>query len=193
MDKPPVADKPKPPIQRQDYDLTQPPRISDNPPKTRNTKAELRNPAEMMRDLGFCPTSSMTPLQFLVAVMNDDADALFRQEKKRNMMKGKGIGMNYRLEAAKTAAKYFHMAQPQINIQAQSESKFADELQQAISKGDMRVEKQTVILETVERISPDTPIAGASYPPAFAHIQEDVIEHDIDAEGDTDYDPDRDD
>lgn len=188
-----MADKPNPPPQLKDYDLTQPPRISDNPPKTRNTKAGLRSPAQMMRDLGFCPSTSMTPLQFLVAVMNDDADALFKQEKKRNMMKGKGIGLNYRLEAAKTASKYFHMAQPQINIQAQGDSKFADELQAAISRGDMRVEKRTVIMETVERISPDTPIAEASYPPAFAHIQGEVIEYDIDAEGDTDYDPDRDD
>ncbi len=195
MEEPPVADAPKPPRQIEDYDLaTQPARLSDNPPVVRfGRPGGLRDPEQIMRDMGFCPNKNMNPMQFLIAVMNDDTDKLYKQEKKRNMMRGKGIGLNYRITCAQAAARYMHMALPQVQIQAQSEGKFADELAEAVSKGNMRVERKTVIMETVERVSPDLPIPDASYPPAFAEIQGQVIEETLDMEGSTDYDPDRDD
>lgn len=188
------AGKTKTAIQRKHFDLSVPAKHSDNPPITRRGKpGGITSPAEQMRDMGFCPTADMTPLEFLLAVMNEDVDRLYKQEKKRNMMRAKGIGLNYRVDCAKTAAKFMHMAMPSVHITDASEHKFGDDLAAAISEGNTRVEKRTIILETVERISPDTPLAPASYPEAFKTIKGEIIEEDLNAEGNTDYDPDRDD
>lgn len=189
-----MADAPTPPRQHTDFDLSVASRNSENPAIVRRGRpGGLRSPAELMRDLGFCPDENMNPMQFLIAVMNDDVDKIYKQKNKREMMRKKGIGMNYRITCAQTAAKFMHMAMPQVQIQAQGEGKFADELAKAISAGEMRIDRKTVIMETVERISPDMPLPDASYPPAFAELEPAVEEATILAEGDTDYDPDRDD
>jgi len=194
MDEPHEAGKPKPPKLIADYDLTIPAQHSDNPPITRRGKpGGITSPAQQMRDMGFSPTSNMNPLEFLVAVMNEDVDRLYSQKKKRNMMRAKGIGLNYRIDCAKTAAKFMHMAMPSIQINSSHETKFGDDLAAAVAAGNTRVEKKMIILETIERISPDMPIADASYPPVFTNIHGTIVEESIEAEGDTDYDPDRDD
>lgn len=184
------------PIQRKSHDLSQEPRrlkekgrsikIAPDP-----TKAEARSPDDLMRQMGFDPSKYMNPLQFLIAVQNDDLDLIFKNEKRRARMEGKGgIAMSYRTECAKTAAKYLHQQLPAINITKSDDGGFGDGLSQAISQGHERVRTRRVIIEEVERISPDIPLAPASYPPALAEVI-DQEQDDIDmAEGDTDYDPD---
>jgi len=180
------------PIQRKDYDLSKNARDNDNPPTLTNEPNEYRSPAVMMRQMGFDPSKNMTPLQFLVAVMNDDLDAIFKNEKRRARYESKGgLAMNYRIEAAKTAAKYMHMQMPTVTISEGNEGKFGEGLARGIAAGNERVTTKRIILETVERISPNVPLAPASYPPAFQEAVESEYEE-IGAEGDTDYDPDND-
>ena len=183
------------PIQRQDLDLSKEPKKSDNGAFLGDETSTFRSPAAMMRQMGFDPTKSMTPLQFLCAVYNDDLDLIFKNEKRKKRYQDKGgLGLSYRVEAAKTAAKYIHMQMPSVQISKGSDSKFGDELAQAAAKGGERIRTKRVILETIERISPDMPLPPASYPPAFADIQGEVIDEPIsEAEGDMEYDPDDDD
>ena len=199
-----MAEPPTPPKNQTDFDLTLPPRQSDNPPIVRRGKpGGITSPAQQMRDLGFCPDKNMNPLQFLIAVMNEDVDALYKQKKKREMMRGKGIGLNYRIDCAKTAAKFMHMAMPSIQINKDEGGTFGENLSKAIVQGNKRVQTRRIILETVEEISPDMPLEDAMYPPVFQEgIVGRIIDDDqaladdilgIDPEGDMEYDPDRDD
>lgn len=200
------ATPPEPPVQRKDYDLSTKPAFSKNPPAPRSKDNNAyRSPAAMMREMGFDPTGRhMTPLQFLVAVMNDEVDMIYRDEKKRNIAKGKGgISLSYRVECAKTAAKYMHMEMPKVTITSGEEARFGDKLAESVAAGNERVRTKRIILETVERYAPDAPLAPASYPshltdgddPNGIGRYDDVEGTIIDGnpEGDTDYDPDRDD
>ena len=99
--------------------------------------------------------------------------------------------MQYRLEAAKTAAKFIHMEMPKLQITSQQEKGFGEELSNAIAAGSSRVIHRETIIREIERTSPDIPLAPASYPPDF--IDTDIIEPGDVTEGDLDYDPDRDD
>ena len=198
---------------RQDYDLTQPARHAPpdaNTPPTNNKASVWKSPSEMMHDLGFDPnTGDLTPLQFLVAVMNDDVDKLYRQEKKREMMRKKGIGMNYRVECAKTASRFMHMAQPQVTVQTAEEDDFHRKLEDNIRQGNDRFIRKKMIIETVERVSPDMPLPAASYPPVFSDeptpqsdghdpqpipqpqdLEAVVVAEGLDPEGNMDYNPD---
>jgi hypothetical protein len=133
--------------------------------------AEYRSPAEMMRELGFSPSRYMNPLQFLVAMLNDDVELIYKNKKKREMTLAKGgLSIQHRLEAAKTAAKYMHMAMPTVNVNKNEGASFGAELAAAVSAGDQRVRTRRMIIETVEKISPNEPIAQASYPPVFSAI-----------------------
>lgn len=194
MDRDDPVKPPGHPIQRQDLDLSQDPRKSENAARLGDDPSTFRSPAAMMRSMGFDPTKTMTPLQFLTAVYNDDLDLLFKDEKKRTRYKNKGgLAMSYRIEAAKTASKFIHMQMPQVQIQKGS-SGFGDELAAAAAKGGERIRTKRVILETIERISPDVPLPPASYPPVFADIQGEVIDMpEGSADGDMDYNPDEDD
>lgn len=182
----------KPPVQREDLDLSQRPNGNphiENPARLPHWGTDYRSPADMMRSMGFDPNSTMTPLQFLVAVYNDDLDKVFRNEKRRDRMKAKGgIAMSYRTEAAKTAAKYMHMQMPQVAVTKDERSTFGAELAAGIAKGGDRIRTKRVILETVERISPELPLPPAQYPPGYEGvIDAQIVEM---AEGDTNYDPD---
>lgn len=177
--------------------LTEPPKLArykgrKAPSFIVGEKSDRRSPADLMRALGFEPTRYMNPLQFLIAVMNDDLDLIFRNEarKKRMMAKG-GLAVNYRIEAAKTAARYFHMELPKVTVTKDEGSGFGASLMESIEEANERASTKTrrIIIEEVQRISPDIPLTPASYPPGFDLRDEDSI---IDAEGDTDYDPDND-
>lgn len=150
-----------PPRQIKDVDLTK------HNTGMSNDKADLRSPAYVMRSLGFDPLDTLTPLQFLVAVMNDDVDKIYRDPAKREKMRKKGITMPYRIEAAKTASRFIHMAMPSVHVTADTETAFGESLAKAIASGEQRVRTKRVILETIEQISPDLPLPEASYPPAF--------------------------
>ncbi len=124
------------PIQRIDYDLSVEPRKTDNSPILPHTISDQTSPAAMMRQMGFDPSKNMTPMQFLVAVMNDDCEKIFKNEKRRKRMMDKGgVAMSYRLEAAKTAAKYMHMEMPKISVSKTDEAKFGDELERRVASG----------------------------------------------------------
>ena len=159
-------------------------------PLVRGTNADRRSPDEIMRSMGFEPSKYMNPLQFLIAVMNDDLDALFKNEKRKTRIAGKGgVAVNYRLAAAQTAARYLHMELPKITVQKDDVGGFGDGLSEAIEMGNDRLRTRRVILEEIERISPDAPLTPANYPAEFEEAVR-QIENEIDAEGDTDYDPD---
>lgn len=194
-DEPKDQKLPAPPVQREEFDLAQHPKHTDNPANIGQTNADYRNPATLMRSLGFDPNQYMTPLQFLTAVMNDDVDLIYgRNEKRKNRIKDRGgIALNYRIACAQTAVRYFHMEMPKVEIHKGSDDKFGDELARKVASGERRVQTKRIILETVEEISPDMPLPEASYPPAFDDIQGQVIDAAAPAEGLTDYDPDRDD
>jgi len=183
------------PIQRVSHDLSREPRRIREQGQTVSiqpnaSKADTRSPDDMMRQMGFDPTKKMNPLQFLLAVMNDDLEVIFKNEKRRNRMEGKGgIAMSYRIEAAKTASRYLHMELPKITVSKDDKGGFGDSLSQAINQGNERVRTRRVIIEEVERISPDIPLAPASYPPALEGVIECQDDDDM-AEGDMDYDPD---
>lgn len=156
--------------------------------------SDRRSPDEIMSAMGFDPSKYMNPLQFLLAVVNDDLDALFKNEKRKTRMAGKGgVAMNYRIAAAQTAAKYLHMELPKTAITKDETERFGEKLAEAIENGNDRVRTRRIIMEEVERISPDIPLAPASYPPELEqHINGIEAEDDIDPEGDMDYDPDTD-
>lgn len=160
-----------PPKMRQDLDLTQPPKQIPhaNTPQRDKTNVLFKSPEDMMVEMGFDPeTGNLTPLQFMLAVMNDDVDKIYRQKKKREMMRTKGIGMNYRLDAAKTSSRYMHMAQPQLTVGSRDEDDFHRKLEDNIREGNDRYIRKQMIIETVERVSPDMPLQDASYPPVFS-------------------------
>lgn len=189
---------PTPPVQLKNLDLTRDRRRAENAPVRTDIRAVYRSPAEMMRELGFDPTRNMTPLQFLVAVYNNDMEAIFKDEKKRNQTAAKGgIGLSYRMECAKTAARYFHMEMPKVQIN-EDNGNFGESLTKAAMAGNDRLRTRQVIIETVERISPDMPLPDASYP-AIYDQQKPVINQDgtvagevLNPEGDKDYNPDAD-
>lgn len=167
------------PIQREDLDLTREPREARHhgheAPQLPHDKSESRDPVNLMQAMGFSPTKHMTPLQFLLAVVNDDIHAIFKNEKRLKRIEGRGgIAINYRIEAAKTAAKYLHMEQPKLSVQKNEDAKFGDELSSNIAKANERVQRRTTIIETIERISPDVPLAAASYPPVFDQVPKDL-------------------
>lgn len=195
---------PLPPPQIKSYDLTTEPydgrKSGKNIPEMPRMKADERSPAAIMRAMGFNPNSTMTPLQFLVAVFNDDVDKIFRSEEKRKLTKDRGgIGMGYRVECAKTAAKYFHMEMPKVTVD-ETGSGFADNLQKAVLSGNERVRTRRMIIETVERISPDARLEPANYPPIYenATIREPtegeiMVDGELlNPEGDREYNPDAD-
>ena len=92
------------PIQRKDYDLTKDTDKTDNPPEAlSHDDSRFRSPAALMRQMGFDPTSSMTPLQFMTAVYNDDLEKIFKPGKRLETYKSKGgIALSYRLERPNT-------------------------------------------------------------------------------------------
>lgn len=153
----------------------------------------------MMRTMGFDPNTTMTPLQFLVAVYNDDLEKIFRNETKRKDAESRGgIGLSYRVEAAKTASRYIHMEMPKVSI-SDDTGNFGESLAQAARAGNERLRTKTMIIETIERISPDVPLPEASYPAMYGQNSEKVINEDgsvagetLPPEGDKEYNPDAD-
>lgn len=151
-----------------------------------------------MRAMGFCPTKYMTPMQFLIAVYNDDLDLIYKNERRKKTIADRGgIGMAYRLEAAKTASKYVHMELPKTQIVEDGD--YGASLHKAALAGNDRIRKMTVIMETIENISPDIPLAEASYPamyqrqtPVTLDEQGVPLGEDLDPEGDREYNPDDD-
>jgi hypothetical protein len=194
----------EPPVQKRDVDISghEYQESGKRSPIGHGTISDHRSPAMLMRQMGFEPNDTMTPLQFLVAVMNDDLEKIFKNPTRRKRYEDKGgIGLTYRVECAKTAAKYLHMQMPSVQISEEGSGSFGNQLAKAVTEGNERVRTKRIILETIERISPDMPLPEASYPPAFGkHVTRtemnyiDATEQELsNAEGDTDYDPDRDD
>jgi hypothetical protein len=194
------APPPQPPPQIKHTELTSSNRGKDAPeyaPRLNNATSDNRSPAMMMRSLGFCPTKHMTPLQFLIAVMNDELDMVFKNEKKKEQTRSKGgIAMSYRVECAKTAAKYMHMEMPKVEVREEGTG-FGEALMRAASAGDERVRKRTMIIEQIERISPDVPLPDANYPPMYGQNNSVVLDEDgmiegevLNPDGDKDYNPD---
>lgn len=194
---------PAPPKQVAEYNLTTSkngdPRAA-NAPKLEVMNAEDRSPASMMRAMGFMPDKKyMTPLQFLLAVVNDDLELIYKDPKKRKRTEDKGgIGLSYRVECAKTAARYMHMEMPKVSINEEG-GNFGESLAKAAIAGNERLRTRTLILETVERISPDMPLSEASYPAIYqrdntvAMNEDGVIEGEVlNPEGDKGYNPDED-
>lgn len=181
------------PIQRKSFDLSQDPielrRDGKKAPDlVHGVNSDRRDPEDLMRQMGFDPSKNMNPLQFLIAVFNDDVDLIFKNETRRKRIESKGgITLSHRIECAKTAAKFMHMELPKVSVQKEEGGGFGESLSSAIAQGNERVRTRRVILEEIERISPQIPLAPASYPPDF---QDAIDETDLDAEGDMDYDPD---
>ena len=134
-------------------------------------------PAQLMRDMGFDPDANITPLQFLTAVVNDDIDLLFKHGVKGNRLKAKGgLGISYRLKAAEVAAKYFHEAVPSLKVTANADAEYSKALVDALMRGNARVEMRPVLLQQINNISADVPLARASYPPALQEVIEAQIQ-----------------
>lgn len=130
--------------------------------------ALYRDPDEIMRLLGFKPGKDLNPLQFLLAVANDDLGKIYKNPSKRRTMQAKGgIAISLRASCAKTAARFIHLEMPKISFETSSKDDFAGALAGEIEKGKERVKMRRVIIEQVEQESPDAPLAAASYPPAF--------------------------
>lgn len=198
-----VITPPLPPPQRSDHDLTtnrngevKP----DNAPTIDKTRADDRSPAALMRSMGFCPTKYMTPLQFLCAVYNDDLALVFKNEKKKLQAEAKGgISLAYRVECAKTAARYMHMEMPKVSITDET-GNFGESLMRAATAGNERVRRKTMIIEEIERISPDVPLSEANYPPHLGFGQQPLALDDnamiegenLNPEGDKNYNADDD-
>jgi hypothetical protein len=179
------------PIHRENIDLTQ--QQKDLGIRTIDaSRSDNRSPSDMMRQMGFDPNKNMNPLQFLIAVMNDDLELLFKNPKRRARYEGKGgLALNYRIEAAKTAAKYLHMQMPALIIAKNDEGSFRDALTQNLLDAEDRVSNKEYILSKVESISPDIPLEPASYPPDF--IDHDPVNEDMDNDyfdDETEYNPD---
>lgn len=183
------------PIQRTVKDLSKESNRLDNGAKLMTGPSDYKSPAALMRQMGFNPSDNMNPLQFLVAVLNDDTAKIYKNEKRRKKVEEQGgIAMSHRMSAATVSARYFHMAMPIVSINKNEAGNFGDQLAQSIAKGDLRVTQKTVILDVVERISPDVPVPAASYPPEFAPAIEGSFTTDFtEAEGDASYNPDTDD
>jgi len=179
--------KPGHPDEIKAYDLTKRPQDVRRgggiaPPMTAAISKD-RTPEELMVSLGFEPNRYITPLQFLIAVFNDDLDIVYRNPTRRRQIESKGgIGIGFRLEAAKTAARYMHMEMPRIAAlvdKTKDRGKFGDGLSGAIADGNRRVRTRRTIIEEVERESPDTPLPPAQYPPNFqAAIEAGVFQDD---------------
>lgn len=189
------------PIQRKDFDLSTDPRElrrdgKEAPVLAHGDRSDQRTPEAMMRQMGFEPSENMTPLQFLIAVYNDDLDKIFKDEKRRSRMKTKGgLALSYRIEAAKTTAKFLHQEAPKPTAIDTGGEQFAAKLEQAMAEGNLRITQRETILERVMQIAPDVPLAPASYPPDFAAIDAQIVERGNDDEeeedfGDPDGDPD---
>jgi hypothetical protein len=194
---------PLPPPQHADRDLTSNTNGKarpENAPMLTPVNGGYKSPATLMHELGFTPTKHMTPLQFLVAVYNDDLDLVFKNQKKKDAAEAKGgISLSYRVECAKSAGRYMHMEMPKVSVTDEG-GNFGAALADAARAGDKRVERRTTIIETVENISPDMPLASANYPPMFASKgrvidQDGIIEGDpaLNPEGEKGYNPDVDD
>ncbi len=188
---------PEAPRQIENYDLSG--KDARARPPISSTNTAYRTPAELMREMGFDPASTMTPMQFLLAVLNNHLDRVYTNVKKKEKTEAAGgIGMGYRLEAAKTAAKYMHMEMPKVTIDDGREIGFGERLSERVHNGNERVRRRTTIIETVERESPDVPLPPANYPPVYnAKLVEDVRDaktfaedEGINPEGDKEYNPD---
>lgn len=184
------------PKQRINYDLSKQSKEAmkhgQKAPKLDKIYSDRKDPLDIMRQLGFEPTKHMTPIQFLLAVMNDDLDTIFKNPSRRERMERKGgIAMQYRLDAAKSVAKFIHMEMPKMQITSQADKGFGEELASAINNGNDRVVQREIIIKEIERISPDIPLAPASYPPDF--IDAEIVEEEDIIEGDVNYNPDEDD
>ena len=143
-------------------------------PQLTHHSADNRTPEQMMDAMGFAPSKNMTPLQFLLAIVNDRTDLIYKSDSKRKRVDANGgISIQYRIEAAKTAARYIHQMMPQIQITKDAGSEFSKELAQALSAGQMRVRSRSVILETVSKSGQELLPDPASYPPVFAEIAKD--------------------
>lgn len=169
------------PIERKAYDhaseqnWTKPGAYAPRPDPMR-TPSDDRTPAQMMRAMGFDPTKNMTPLQFLVAVYNNELGLIFKNEKRRILTETRGgIALSSRIEAAKVAAKYMHQQLPNVTILDETKGGYGEGLSSKVAKADERVRTRRVIIEEVDRISPQVPLPAASYPPDF--------EPDIEAQG----------
>lgn len=192
---------PQPPRQIADIDLTgnngsAAKRNSGRPISAENTAH--RSPAAIMRSMGFEPSKHMTPLQFMIALYNDDVEAIYKNPiRLAKTQRLGGIAIGYRLEAAKVAARYMHMEMPKVTFNEET-SVFGDKLAEAQASGDDRLRKKTMIIETIERISPDVPLDSANYPemygfnpPTRVANEEGIIEGEIlNPEGNKDYNPD---
>ena len=193
------TEPPQPPIQHKFYDLASSQNRGmpkgKNEPSLGDARSDRRSPAQMMRAMGFTQTKHMTPLQFLCAVFNNELEMIYRCEKRRKKTEEQGgIGLSYRLEAAKTAAKYLHMEMPKVTVEDEG-GNYGTSLMKAAASGNERLRTRTMIIETVERISPDVPLPDASYPPMYQKDGQTVIDEQgnvegeaLNPEGDTNYD-----
>ncbi len=153
-----------PPVMRVDVDLATS-RGPDGSAIAPHVSAFDKSPAELMREMGFDPcTGDMTPLEFLVAVMNDRADKVYRNERKRKLYQERGIALTYRVSAAKAAARYMHMEMPKLTYVEAEQAGYSGTLAEKVSQGQARVTRKTVILEQVEMMAPDHPVSPAQYP-----------------------------
>jgi ribosomal protein L20A (L18A) len=164
-------------------------------------KADYNTPASIMRTLGFDPLSHMDPMQFCVAMFNDRTDLIIKNERKRKIVDGNGgIAMGLRAKCAIAALKHFYKELGANEEKTELES-FGQQLVQATE----RVRHRRIIIEEIERISPKEPLPPASYPAAFspeknspsnqhnsARYGPELPIKELNPEGDTDYDPDRD-
>jgi hypothetical protein len=168
------------PKQRTEKDLHRKPstlkrRLDDKQVHLQKGPATGRSPDDIMRSMGFAPTATMNPLQFLIAVMNNDLEKIYNMEIALVKARSKGgIALNYRVDAAKTAARYIHMEMPKTTIDKSDEAGgLGMGLLQAMAEGNARLNQKALILETIQQMSPDMPLPAASYPPTFGQI----IEH----------------
>lgn len=175
--------------------------------KKRGVAVENRSPAEIMRENGLDPHKHMTPLQFLMAVVNNDVESVYKSEKKRAEIDAKGgFGIGSRIECARTAVRYFHQERAPEKVADQADSGFAQQMADALAGGNHRISMREVIVENAYKTSPDMPLPDASYPPAFdpnPTVEREAVpsqggqaltpEYELPpAEGVTDYDPDLD-
>lgn len=155
-----------------DYDLTKERNgmaKTHDMPQLSNSSSQAQSPDEMMRILGFEPTQYMNPLQFLLAVMNNDTHAVYSDPTKlRNANCKGGFSIKYRIECAKIAARFMHMAMPKLNINSNADSKFSHDLQRAIADSNHRLLNREKIIEHVHATKPKgSELEPAAYPDVF--------------------------
>lgn len=172
----------------------------------RGASPENQSPAAMMREHGLNPHEYMTPVQFLIAVFNNDIAKVYpgqSGEKKRAELEKKGgIGIGYRIECARAAAKFIHRELQADKGDDGAQSTFAIEMQHAMSKGNNRIRMREVIIEQAHATGPQEELPPASYPDAFrpeearpmAQQEARLIAHEMvpEAAGEVGYDPDLD-